>query len=344
MADVAQLAGVSIATVSHVINGTRPVSDGTRNRVEAAIKQIGYRPNAVARALVTATTGTIGVAISSATNPYFGELVRAMETQARASGLVLLVGDTHDDPDIELEVVERLVARQVDGLVLVPSPGAERTSLPFLEELKVPVVLVDRRATMHFDYVIPEGVESTCSLTLHLADLGHTRIGLIRGRDGLSSTADRELGYLKALQMRGLSEEPSLIASGNSTGEGAYAATTALMQSVNPPTALVVANNAMTIGCLRALRDLRLRIAEDVALVCYDDFEWADVFQPELTCVSQDTTQMGAEALQLLLARIGGSTAPIQRREIATTFHHRHSCGCLDNGARPSRVRAPRGS
>ena len=335
MADVAQLAGVSTATVSHVINGTRPVSEATRSRVEDAIKQIGYRPNAVARALVTASTGTIGFAISSASNPYFGDLVRAMEAQARASGLVLLVGDTHDDAAIELDVVERLVARQVDGLVLVPAPGAECASLSFLAERKVPVVLLDRRSTMDFDYVIPEGIESTCALALHLADLGHTRIGLIRGRDGLSSTTDRELGYLNALRLRSLPHEPSLIASGNSSAEGAYAATTTLMQMASPPTALVVANNAMTIGCLRALRDLRLRVAQDVALVCYDDFEWADVFQPQLTCMAQDTTRMGAQALQLLLARIGGSTVPPQQCEVATTFHHRNSCGCLDPDARP---------
>jgi len=331
MSDVASLAGVSIATVSHVLNGTRTVAEPTRQRVQYAIAATGYRRNAAARALVTASTGTIGLAISSATNPYFGELVRAVETQARAAGLALILGDTHDNCEIEFDVIEHLVGRQVDGLILAPAAGSEHVSLPYLQRRDVPVVLVDRRADIDCDQVVPEGVAATESLVFHLADLGHRRIGLVSALPGLTSSADRELGYRKAVGERGLDDDPGLVVTGNSSIDGARAATTALLRAPRPPTALVVANNAMTIGALHAMRDLRLRVPEDVALVSYDDFDWADVVQPRLTCVAQDCVTMGREAVALMVKRIGGSTAPAEYREIPTSFKHRNSCGCPDD-------------
>ena len=328
MADVAAVAGVSQTTVSHVLNSTRVVSDHTRESVLRAIASTGYRRNALAHSLATSRTLTLGLASSSATNPYFADLVRSVEAGARAAGYSLVVGDTWEDGEQEQRVVQQLVDRQVDGLLLVPSPDAIHQALPFLASTGVPVVLLDRFTDVELDQVAPDNDSPTALLTGHLADLGHRRIAIVAGREGLHSTEERLAGHLKVVADRGLDPDPSLVLRGGSQVHEAERAVLGLLRAGRQPDALVVANNAMTIGTLRALRTLGLRVPQDMPLVCYDDFEWSDLFEPRLTAISQDVPAMGARAVELVVERIHGRVDPPRRERIATTYHHRTSCGC----------------
>ena len=328
MGDVARLAGVSASTVSHVLNSTRRVDASTRLRVEAAIEKTGYRRNVVARSLAAGRTHTVGLSISALTNPYFGGLVHALERALSDAGYVLVVGDSHDDVDSEKRVTGSLLDRQVDGMIVAPAAGSERVTLPVITRAGTPLVLIDRGVDLGCDQVGPENLVSAKSLTEHLLDLGHHRIAAVRGLAGISSTTERFDGYAEALADRGIAVDPALVVDGESNTDAAEREVYALMSRPDRPTALVSLNNAMTIGTLKALRSLGLAIPGDVAFVCYDDFEWSDLFEPKLTAAAQDVVTIGATAVELLLARIRGSDAEPQRIRVPTSFHHRTSCGC----------------
>lgn len=328
MGDVARIAGVSASTVSHVLNGTRKVDAATRLRVEAAITETGYRRNALARSLAAGRTHTVGLSIAVLTNPYFGSLVHAVERALSDAGYVLIVGDSHDDVESEKRVTDSLLDRKVDGMIVAPAAGSERVTLPGITRTGTPLVLIDRSLDVGSDQVGPENVSAARSLTEHLLDVGHRRIGVVRGLAGISSTTERFEGYLSAFAGRGIEVDPALVIEGESSTDVAEREVYSLMSGASRPTALVSMNNSMTIGALKALRTLDLSIPADVAFVCYDDFEWSDLFEPKLTAAAQDVETIGATAAQLLLRRIGGHDGAPQHIRVPTTFHHRTSCGC----------------
>lgn len=328
MRDVALAAGVSTSTVSHVMNSTRHVSDGTADLVRQAIESTGYRQNSVARSLATSTTKTVGLAIAALTNPYFGPLVHALEDLFVSAGYSLVFGDTHDEPARESRVVDQMLDRRVDGILLAPSPGAGDDVLPRIARSGTPLVLVDRFADTDCDQVAPENTASVRTLVDHLAALGHRRVAAVTGLVGLHSTIERTSSMRAAITDLGLDDDPRLMAAGNSTTHDARATVRDLFGRVDRPTAVVVLNNAMTIGTMRAMKDVGLRVPDDVALVCFDDFDWADLFEPRLTAVRQDVRAMGALAVELLLTRIADPDRPRRRLRVATSFQHRSSCGC----------------
>ncbi len=244
-----------------------------------------------------------------------------------AADHVLVLGDTHDEPDMELRVVESLLDRRVDGLIAAPSAGFLATA-ERIAATGTPLVLIDRSIDLDCDQVVPENTESVRRLTSHLIEHGHRRIAAVVGLPGLDSTADREKGFRAALAAHGIPVDEDLVVCGESNSEMSALRVAELMKRPEPPTALVTLNNAMTIGALRAVKDAGRAIPADVALVAYDDFEWSDLFEPGLTAMAQDVARMGREAVDLLMLRIGGSTEPRERRVIETTFHRRTSCGC----------------
>jgi LacI family transcriptional regulator len=328
MAEVAREAGVSITTVSHVVNGTRQVNVKTVERVQAAIERTGYRPHSIARALAGARTQSIGLAISGISNPYFMDVVAAIEAEASAHGHTLLLGDTHDEPEKELQMVQELAARRVDGLLLAPSAGAGDQALRYLAERSLPVVLLDRFLPVPLDQVGTHNAEPTADLVAHLVDHGHRRIGFVAGLRGLSTTEERIDGYRLGLARCGLEIDERLVDYGNSQHESARAATHRLLDGPTPPTALVAANNAMTIGAMHALRDRGLRVPTDIALVAFDDLEWSDLFEPRLTVIAQPTRDIGRTAVQMLLARLEAPDREPQSVRLPATLVHRDSCGC----------------
>ncbi|GAA4870059.1 LacI family DNA-binding transcriptional regulator [Actinomycetospora straminea] len=327
MADVARMAGVSTATVSHVLNGTRPVRARTREQVLSAVAATHYTPNTVARSLATARTTTMGLVLSAISNPYFGELLHGAECAAADAGYTLLLVDPHEDPEYELTVVSRLHHHRVDGVVLAPSARPD-DALAYLARHRVPTVLLDRLIDPAHDQVGSENREATAALTGHLADHGHTRIGLVAGLDGLATTIERRDGHRDALVARGLPVDPALEVSGSSATEQARVATAALLALDDPPTAVVVGNNSMTIGVMQALRAAGLAVPHDVAVAAFDDFAWADLFSPRLTVAAQPFDEIARTAVHLLLARIADPDTPPQTRRLAPELRIRESCGC----------------
>lgn len=352
MADVARRAGVSVATVSHVLNDTRRVRPDTRKAVLEAIDELGYTPNTLARSLVTSRTRSIGLAVSAISNPYFTEILQGVEAGALRHGYSLLIADPHDDPVHERTVIQLLHERRVDGMIVAPSPDPDQL-LGYLTRHAVPTVFVDRLVGeaseadaaeryeagprdegFRFDQVGAENSDPVAGLVRHLAELGHRRIGLVAGMPGLSTTAERIAGYRNGLAEAGLPYDEALVAPGNSEAAAAEHATDALLSHSAPPTALVTANNAMTIGALRALRERNLSVPDDLALCCFDDFAWADLFAPRLTAISQPSREIGAEAVRLLLDRLDSPGLPPRTLRLPCTFVHRTSCGCPGKGTR----------
>ncbi|WP_253776502.1 LacI family DNA-binding transcriptional regulator [Goodfellowiella coeruleoviolacea] len=329
MRDVAELAGVSITTVSHVVNGTRAVAEATKQRVLDAVEATGYTGNAIARSLATGGTRSLGVAISLVVNPYFAELIQVIEGEAARAGFTLLLVDTHDTPDTTRAAVHMLRSRRVDGLLLTPSPGPLSTALPDLHQLKTPIVLVDRLSGEGVvDQVGPENVGATAALVGHVAARGHRRIALISGAAGLATTAERTQGYRLGLRRAGLAFAPELVVCGESSAEPARAALHRLLDLDQPPTAVVSGNNRMTVGVLRAAGDRGLRIGRDLAVVGYDDVEWAELVDPPLTTIAQPITDIGRTAVRLLLDRITHPDRPARTVRLPGRLVHRRSCGC----------------
>jgi LacI family transcriptional regulator len=328
MADVARMAGVSVSTVSHVINNTRTVRPETRESVLAAIEHSGYTPNTIARALVTASTRSIGLAIPVVTNAYFTDVIHAIETEAGTSRYTLLLVDSQEDPALELQAVRALRERRVDGMIIAPAADPQRRALAYLTANAVPTVLIDRLASDEFDQVGPENEEPTAALVSHLAELGHRRIGMVAGLPGLTTTAERLAGYRLGLTRCGLPYDPALVLGGESRAEPARLAVHSLLARHDPPTALVISNNLMTIGALRALREAGRRVPDDVAITAYDDFEWADLVSPALTTMSQPRADLGTTAVQLLMSRLAEPDRAPRTIRLAPQFMHRQSCGC----------------
>lgn len=326
--DVARRAAVSATTVSHVLNGTRFVRPETRTRVEDAVTALGYRRNSTARALAGGNSHIIGLVISGLTNPYFAPLLHAVEKRVTDAGYVLVLGDSHDEMVLEQRVIESLLDRRVDGLIVAPSSGFLDAGAPRVAAAGTPLVLIDRGVALDCDQVVSESRESSRRLVEHLIGHGHRRIAAVIGLPGLGTTVEREAGFRDGLAAHGIAVDPELIVAGDSRAETSHAAVAALLRREDRPTALVTLNNSMTIGAMRAIREAGLRIPDDIALAAYDDFEWSDLFEPRLTAVSQDVLTVGSQAVDLLFARIAGADAPFRRRVIDTTFHVRASCGC----------------
>ncbi len=330
MADVAREAGVSISTVSHVLNKTRTVSPATRGRVLAAMDTTHFRRNALATALVTSRTHAIGLSISALQNPYFANLVHSIEKRASARGYSLVMGDSHDDERVEGALLSTLMDRRVDGMIIAPAPHSESSNLPRVLRDGTPVVLIDRHADVDCDQVAPDNLEPTRLITSHLIDRGHAHIAAVTGLPGIQSTDERIRGFESAIANADPAVKATMVV-GNSKAKDAYSAVHRLFSNASArPTALVVLNNAMTIGSMHALMDLGLKVPTDVALVCYDDFEWADAFEPRLTAIEQDVKSMGRAAVDLLIDRIEGNKGPHQVLRTKTIYHHRNSCGCTD--------------
>jgi LacI family transcriptional regulator len=312
MKDVAELAEVSVSTVSHVLNGTRKVSEETRGGVLAAVEELGYRPNLLAKGLKTRRTFTIGLLISDIQNAFFTSLVRGVEDEALSRGYHLFLCNTDEDPGREDEYVTELAKKRVDGLMVAPSARRE----DYVRRLRaegVPFVFVDREVEgVEADVVSVDNARGMRLIAEHLVGLGHRRIGMISGPLDKASGFERYAGLKDALADLGAPLEDALVRFGDFRTTGGTEGARGLMGLPTPPTALVIANNQMTLGALLAAKEAGLGIPKDVSLVGFDDPEWAPLTDPPLTALAQPTYEMGVRAAKLLLDRIengGGETS-----------------------------------
>jgi LacI family transcriptional regulator len=201
-------------------------------------------------------------------------------------------------------------------------------SLEHARQQHIPVIAIDRFVAAEVDQVACESVEATAQLVDHLAQIGHQRIAMISGKPGLGTTKDRVRGFRLGMRRNGLRVNAGLIVPGNSQDDIAHEAMTRLLRRSAPPTAVVVGNNRMTIGAVRAARDSGVDIPGDLALVGFDDFEWADLFHPGLTVIAQPTAALCRQAVELVMSRLTDPGAPVRRVALQPTFVHRESCGC----------------
>jgi LacI family transcriptional regulator len=330
--DVARRAGVSASTVSHVVNRTRPVRPETARLVRAAIAEIGFTPNSLARSLKRASSNSVGIAISAIQNPYFSDIIFSIEAECARLGLMVFLSDTEDDPARELQVVRALHERRVDGIILAPSPEPE-LALRYIEENKIPCVLVDRLVSNKFDQVGVQNKYAVELLVRHLIGHGHRRIGYIGGQPGFATQLERIEGYKSTLKSNSIALDPALIEPANATASAAFGSASRLLQLNPRPTAIVTGNNLATISAMRAIRAQGLRVPADVALVGIDDFEWADAFEPRLTVVAQPCEEIGRRAASMLVHRIKDADRKKQTVRLKPTLVVRDSCGCQEPGA-----------
>ncbi|MDH6591397.1 LacI family transcriptional regulator [Variovorax sp. TBS-050B] len=312
--DVALRAGVSVTTVSHVVNDTRHVSAKGRERVEQAIRELGYVPNAMARSLKSNTTSTLGMLIPNSSNPYFAEIVRIVEDRCFGAGYTLVLCNTDDEPRRQSVYLQVLAERRIDGLIVVSTGAGEDDSLVTqLHGLRIPTVLVDREiADPACDLVETAHMQGGLLAVRHLLSLGHRRIACIGGPVGVMPSEQRIEGWRMALAEAGASSQPqgagadALLWRGGFTSQGGYEAMHAILRTEQAPSAVFVCNDLMAIGALRAAHESGVHVPDDLSIVGFDDIELSAYTSPPLTTVAQPKERIGALAVDMLLERVGG--------------------------------------
>jgi len=327
--DVARLSGVSPMTVSRVINDSERVSPETRKRVEDAISELGYVPSRLARGLSRQRTGTLAVIVPDVANPFFTAVVRAAEEVARRADYHVILCDTRADLSVERDVIEELIAHRVEGIVIAPVSDRSAAHLRRLAAFGVPFVLIDRTIPgVDCDVVLGDSSGGARQLVDHLVSLGHRRIGFIVELDDVSTARDRRAGYEAALNAAGIAFDPALVAHAAPDPSGGTAGMAKLLELEERPTAVFTVNNLVALGAIEAVRAAGLEVPDDVALVCFDDIEYASRLYPFLTAMEQPAQTFGTLGTQLLLERIEGR-GPERRHEVVLPgeFIIRKSCG-----------------
>jgi LacI family transcriptional regulator len=324
--DVARHASVSPATVSRVLNGDETVGASYRRRVLRAVEELGYRPNRLAQNLRRQRSAAIGVVVSDIENPHFSEMVRAVEDHAYSRGYRVLVCNTDESPAKQQTYLETLVEERVLGVILSPS-DAHGAQIAELLDNGIPVVAFDRAVDdRRADVVIADNLQGARSAVELLVGAGHQRITFVSGRRDVETGAERLDGFEFAMRAHGL--EPSVV-DGNFRTAGGYAAVAALLATDGRPSALIVGNNLMTIGALRAMREAGVRAPDDLALVAFDDPVWAEFVDPPLTTLAQPVRRMATEAMELLLERVTSARTEPRRTVHPFELRIRASCGTL---------------
>jgi len=325
--DVARESGVSVFTVSAVVNNKAHVGKSLREKVEAAIRKLNYRPNLIARSLAKQKTHTIGMIVPDIGNPFFPSVVRGAEDAAQKHGYNLLLVNSDDSLEKEEKAVELLLSKRVDGVLLTKAAEDFRPSLrQMIKEVNIPFVLVMRTyPKLTKDAVITDDYHGAYEAVSHLARAGRKRIGLISGPLKVSNAKERWQGFVDALKAEGLPFEQDLVIEGDYRMESGYRAGHSLFS--RRPDGIYVANYLMTVGLLKAAEEMGLRCPEDFGLVSFDDYPWLGIFRPRLTTVELPKHQLGSEAAELLIRRIAGDTSKPLLIKLQPELRIRESCG-----------------
>ena len=324
--DVARKAYVSKATVSHVLNNTRFVEDGTRQRVLQAVAELGYRPNALARSLTTRRTGTIGMIVSDASNHFFAELLRGAEDVLRPANYALIVCNTDEILQHEEHYLGLLLGQRVEGIIAAAT-SQQWTVLDEAASRHVPIVFVDRRFDgLQGPFVGADNVAGARQGTLHLIETGHREIGIVAGFQRLSSMRERLDGFKQALAMHDIPLPPAWVVPCPLSIEDGCQAAHQILTLPKRPSALFVSNNLLMLGALQAVKELGLRCPEDVSLLGFDDHPWASVCAPPLSVVRQPAREIGRTAARMLCSLISGAQVDEQFIQLPCELVLRQSC------------------
>jgi LacI family transcriptional regulator len=325
MSDVAKLAGVSIMTVSRVLNGTVKVSDDAHARVVKAVAKLNYLPNEVARSLRISSTHQIGVIVPNLHDPFFAVCANAVSVIAKEHGYSTVITTSDEDPVVEHREAQRMLRRHVDGLVLIPTSG--RSRLHARDFADMPIVTLDR--PVHggaFDCVTVQNKSGAEMAVRHLIGHRHRRIVCVGLSQKLWTIKQRMEGYCAAMAFAGL--KPDLCTLGESPEEMLQALQSLLARS-RPPTALFCTNNLITRNALHSLSALNVGIPQEMAMVGFDDFDMADIIKPAVTVVRQPVGALGRTAAELLFQRLASGSSHKDPRRIIMPLELvvRDSCG-----------------
>lgn len=302
--DVAAAAGVAVGTVSRVLNAHASVKPDIKRRVQRAIEELGYSPNAVAQSMRIGSTFTIGCVLREINIPQLAGFVRAAHDVLDEAGFSLLISNSEGRTEREVELLSRLARRQADGVMIGPYSPIRGEFEKFLRRLGVPIVLVDRDPVDWIDTVMADHAGGTRTAVEHLLGLGHRRIALITGEQGLYPAQQRIRGYQEAFAARALTPDPNLIQTGSFLPGAGFRFASALLGQPEPPTAIISGGIDMLSGVLRAIRSRRLSIPEDVSVIAAGHSELAELHTPPISVVSWDQAEVGRIAAELLLDRL----------------------------------------
>ena len=330
--NVAERAGVAPITVSRVINDSGYVSEETRARVEAAIAELRYVPNTLARSLRSRKTGLLALIVTDITNPFFTTIARGVEDIANENGFNVILCNTDENEDKQVDYLTVLLQKRVDGFLFVPARSTPE-SVKLIQGQNVPVVVIDRQIPgVEVDVVRGDSEQGAYELVNLLLSLGHRRIGMLSGPETISTAAQRVAGYRRALAAAGVDRDAALVCYGEYTQEGGYQTTQQALSSMPRPTALFAANNFIAMGAFRALREAGLSVPEDVALVCFDEAPQSAMIEPFLTVAAQPAYEMGRQATELLLSRLSGEALQAcQEIVFPVEIIARKSCGSVQS-------------
>lgn len=299
--DVAKHANVSVATVSRVLNGLDRVSESTRKKVLKVIDELNFVPNTMAASMVKKKTNMLSVVVPEIQNPFYTAVIGGTVEVAKKAGFFTLVVSTNGDEAEEAEFFESFLSKNVDGIILI---GTHKEA-EFYRAIRKPTVLVDRYINNSgLDGVMIDNYRGAYEATRHFLEYGHERIAIIDGAHDFNDGKDRYWGYQQAMVEFGVTPDPKYHKQGSWLEESGYRSTVELMQSECPPTAIFAANNLICQGAIKALRDLKLEIGEDISLVGFDENELAQFVQPKVTVVRRPTHEMGTQAAEMLIQKI----------------------------------------
>jgi len=329
MSEVAERAGVSVTTVSHVVNQTRPVSPELTNRVQAAMQELGYQPNRLARSLRLGKTLTIGMIIPDGVNPFFAEVARGIEDTGFEHGYSVILCNSDGDLEKELHYTKVLNAKRVDGIIFV-AVGVSHEHIQMLQARKLPVVVVDREIPgVNVSTVITDNQKGGWLATNHLIELGHRRIACIAGPNNLTPSAARVTGYQQALKEHNIELNETLILRGDFQYQSGYRLMKQLLENETVPTAVFACNDLMATGALCAVVEMGFRVPEDISIVGFDDIDLASYTTPPLTTIRQPKYEMGVFAVGLLLDQIKDTNPKPERHILDTELVTRKSSAAV---------------
>jgi DNA-binding LacI/PurR family transcriptional regulator len=341
--DVARRAGISVATAARALGEYGYVSAATRDRVQRAARALDYHPNAIARSMIKGRTQTLAVIVSDNANPFFAAVVRGIEDVVLAKGYAIMLCNADENPEKEAMYLRTVRQKRVDGLIVSPS-GGSAAMLRNLMASGIAVVQVDRRiAGLAADAVLIDNLGGVRQAIAHLVRLGHRRIGMISGPRRLFTGRERLKAFRAAVREAGLAPADDLVCEGTFKEPSGYELVGRFLRLRRRPTAIFVANNLMTIGALLGLKEAAVRIPEEMAVVGFDDMDWAPILTPPLTAVAQPGYDLGTAAGRLLLERLAGAAAARPRAVVLQPrLVVRESCGAGLTRRRPGRG-TPRG-
>lgn len=326
--EVAHQAGVSTATVSNVLNGKKYVSNEVKEQVHSAMKALNYQPNIIAKSLRIKESRIIGLLISDIANPFFSSVVRGIENELATNDYNVLLCNTDSSVEREREYLEGLIGKRIDGLI-VSSAGNTGDYFRTLERTGVPIVFLNRCPEfMNCDVIMTNNTRGAYRAIEHFIRHGYGKIAIITGPNSISTGKDRLTGYRRALEDYGITEQDSLIKEGLFDVQSGYDKMKELMEQDCKPDAVFISNNLMTLGAYKYIREKGIRVPEQLAVIVFDDPEWAELVDPPITSVRQQTYELGVQAAKLMMASIKDAKTKRDILYMDPSLIIRESCGC----------------